>query len=238
MLKLVPIMKTAPVNTTKASAALSQKNKRSSTYRTKLRRRNLSSHTTPRLSPCPEESSQALVLVTSSVNNSPHRPSRPSSPEPVDIDKLPPSQNILPDGNFVHRPMMPPGPPTSPVPSPPPPMNVEAYPDSSAEDTSVDNYLETCSTKCPPSIPSALRSRLRRRRNAICGSSALGQGLKDFFASYVMSHLTESMTSSLRLDSINESNHLCSSNPVNRSHIPYCSKPPSPLSVDTDSPID
>ncbi|CAH8542360.1 unnamed protein product [Dicrocoelium dendriticum] len=101
---------------------------------------------------------------------------------------------------------MPPGPPTSPVPSPPLPvapmqpcpLTLDSLPDTL---TSGPSASTSFSTSQKSKIPYALRNCLRRRRNAICGHNSLGQGLKDFFASYVMSHLSESMSYSLNLNS-------------------------------------
>ncbi|KAF5396299.1 hypothetical protein PHET_11012 [Paragonimus heterotremus] len=185
------------------------------------RRRNLSTHITSRLSPCPEEElvvGSAELNPTSVPDN--HTTllvhSRPCSPS-ADVTNrdfsLIGATHLLPPYGFGHRPVMPPGPPTSPVPSPPPPgapvliasataqsssLTLDLLPDIHVEDSPA--YLLSTRKPTMPNVPAVLRNCLRKRRNAICGTSALGQGLKEFFASYVMSHLTESMTSSLNLD--------------------------------------
>ncbi|KAM7539909.1 hypothetical protein Aperf_G00000021150 [Anoplocephala perfoliata] len=75
----------------------------------------------------------------------------------------------------------PPGPPASPVPS-----------------FSGDPCFGS-----PPSPTSSsdpyIRVRLRKRRNAICSQTPMAKGLRDFLVSYIVSHLTDSMTSSLNL---------------------------------------
>ncbi|KAA3672273.1 uncharacterized protein DEA37_0010837 [Paragonimus westermani] len=185
------------------------------------RRRNWSTHTTSRLSPCPEEE----LVVGSAEHNPTSIPdnhtkllvhSRPCSPPAGatsrDFSSVG-ATHLLPPYGFAHRPVMPPGPPTSPVPSPPPPeapvltasttaesssLTLDLLPDILVEDSPA--HLLSTRKQTMPNVPAVLRNCLRRRRNAISGTSALGQGLKEFFASYVMSHLTESMTSSLTLD--------------------------------------
>lgn len=197
-------MRSPAVGTNKAAAALSQTqkcNSSASAPRRNLRRRNLSSNVTMRLSPCPEE--QVDHLVTSSVSNSPQcHLARPYSPLRGRAD-----DSVYANGTHSHRPFMPPGPPTSPVPSPPHPSTLPQDLGSDYTDDLI-SYNSTSGSssteKCLPNLTVALRTRLRHRRNAICAHSPLGQGLKDFFASYVMSHLTDSMTSSLNLDSAGE----------------------------------
>lgn len=105
--------------------------------------------------------------------------------------------------------LMPPGPPTSPVPSPPP---------EAACSNNCDTLGANCLTKAPVSpretttldtdsiskVPGVLKVKLRKRRNAICGQSKMGKGLREFLFSYVVSHLTDSLTSSLNL--VNQEN--------------------------------
>ncbi|THD19578.1 hypothetical protein D915_009499 [Fasciola hepatica] len=198
-------MRSPTVATNKASAALSQTQKCGSSLtsapRRKPRRRNLSSQVTTRLSPCPEES--ADHLVTSFVNSSPQcHMVRPYSPMTRRAD-----DSVYAGSTHSHRPVMPPGPPTSPVPSPPHPSTLTSDLAADSTDDVVSYKADSTSSgadKCLPHLTATLRTRLRHRRNAICAHSPLGQGLKDFFASYVMSHLTDSMTSSLNLDSTGE----------------------------------
>lgn len=165
-----------------------------STCRVRHRRRNWSSHTS-RLSPCIEEPSKVDCMVTSSLNGSPERlSSNPPSLESSSSCSLASCYGV--SAPFI-RPSMPPGPPTSPVPSPPPtPVTLGAVVEAPTNPVSEPRQLDSI-----PNLPAVLRNRFRRRRNAICESSALGQGLKDFFASYVVSNLTDSMTSSLSLGS-------------------------------------
>ncbi|CAH8576392.1 unnamed protein product [Schistosoma guineensis] len=134
-------------------------------------------------------------MVTSSLNGSPERlSSNPPSLESSSSCSLASCYGV--SAPFI-RPSMPPGPPTSPVPSPPPtPVTLGAVVEAPTNPVSEPRQLDSI-----PNLPAVLRNRFRRRRNAICESSVLGQGLKDFFASYVVSNLTDSMTSSLSLGS-------------------------------------
>lgn len=80
----------------------------------------------------------------------------------------------------------PPGPPASPVPS---------------------LSGESCFAS-PPSPPISspnpcIRVKFRKRRNAICSQTPMAKGLRDFLVSYIVSHLTDSMTSSLNLTASN-----------------------------------
>ncbi|CAH8559305.1 unnamed protein product [Heterobilharzia americana] len=181
-------MKVGFLDTSKDTNFLARNNKRfgASTCRARRRRRNRSSHTS-RLSPCIEESSKVDCMVTNSLNGSPER--------------LPSNSGVLlwvSSTGFIHT-SMPPGPPTSPVPSPPP-VALGAIAEVPANSVT-ESLIDSRRSKDVPNLPAVLRNRFRRRRNAICDSSALGQGLKDFFASYVVSSLTDSMTSSLSLES-------------------------------------
>ncbi|VDP89729.1 unnamed protein product [Echinostoma caproni] len=142
---------------------------------------------------------------------------------------------------------MPPGPPTSPVPSPPhsSTLTVDLVPDFSDDVVSYNPTANPSTEKRLPNLTAALCTRLRRRRNAICAHSTLGQGLKDFFASYVMSHLTDSMTSSLNLDSNTEVGTLdTASGSTGCSHLTLrsrlsCSPPTlSPFSNNTETSME
>nr|CAH8854006.1 unnamed protein product [Trichobilharzia regenti] len=225
-------MKVGSLETLKGTDALTRTNKRcgSSTYRVRRRRRNWSSHTS-RLSPCIEESTGVDCMATDSLNASPERL---SSNTPSLGNSSSGSCYGISSG-FV-RPSMPPGPPTSPVPSPPPaPVTLGVVAEVSA--SSVGG-----SRKCDPvpNLPAVLRNRFRRRRNAICDSSALGQGLKDFFASYVVSSLTDSMTSSLSLESSSAPPTFNSSSqsltPSTVSHLMHIDYAPSSLClIDSES---
>ncbi|TGZ58067.1 hypothetical protein CRM22_009770 [Opisthorchis felineus] len=218
-------MKTTCLNPNKATSSLGRTRKRSNevtsslhqTTRTGARRRNFSSSNTSRLSPFPEEEQ-----IDGSTKNHSGRSTgdslaqfRPYSPPATSVMLRAP--HLLSHCNCSHRPSMPPGPPTSPVPSPPPAslaqlphstsvqsssapsLTADLPPDILCED-STEYTANSMSKHAVPDIPGVFRNRLRRRRNAICATSALGQGLKEFFTSYVVSHLTESMTSSLSLD--------------------------------------
>ncbi|VEL34508.1 unnamed protein product [Protopolystoma xenopodis] len=77
---------------------------------------------------------------------------------------------------------------------------IPAHPCETVAHTTNTNEI-SAGQNCPIDLSSSLRLRLRRRRNAVCGNTALGQGLKDFLLSYVVSHLTESMSDSLSLTS-------------------------------------
>nr|AAW25888.1 SJCHGC06187 protein [Schistosoma japonicum]CAX74962.1 hypothetical protein [Schistosoma japonicum]CAX74963.1 hypothetical protein [Schistosoma japonicum] len=189
-------MKITCLDASKDAGFLTRTNKKygASTYRARHRRRNWSSHTS-RLSPCVEESSKVDRMVTNSLNGSPERlSSNPPSLESSNSCSVGSCYGV--SSPFI-RLSMPPGPPTSPVPSPPPtPVTLGPIVEVSAS-----SVAECRQSDRVPNLPAALRSRFRRRRNAICDSSALGQGLKDFFSSYVVSNLTDSMTSSLSLES-------------------------------------
>lgn len=134
---------------------------------------------TPCLSPCLEEELKVSGLVTTSLNVSPEHCTQ--SMETI-------------DGSFYGaQSLMPPGPPTSPVSSPPPAISNRGYhSDLSMDDSQVE----------PPATnrPVLMCNRFRKRRNAICANSSLGRGLREFFSSYVVSSLTDSMTSSLTLE--------------------------------------
>uniref|UniRef100_A0A5K3F982 Uncharacterized protein n=1 Tax=Mesocestoides corti TaxID=53468 RepID=A0A5K3F982_MESCO len=80
--------------------------------------------------------------------------------------------------------LFPPGPPASPVPSPPGEMSTA--PPTPSSDAIVP-------------AASVIRVKLRKRRNAICSQTPMGRGLREFLVSYIVSHLTDSMTSSLNL---------------------------------------
>ncbi|CAH8587734.1 unnamed protein product [Heterobilharzia americana] len=137
-------------------------------------------------------------MVTNSLNGSPERlPSNSGSVESSSLCSLGSCYGVSSTG-FIHT-SMPPGPPTSPVPSPPP-VALGAIAEVPANSVT-ESLIDSRRSKDVPNLPAVLRNRFRRRRNAICDSSALGQGLKDFFASYVVSSLTDSMTSSLSLES-------------------------------------
>ncbi|VUZ48641.1 unnamed protein product [Hymenolepis diminuta] len=110
---------------------------------------------------------------------SPYSPELPRPPSANSVEYTPTGK--LSDAGPVFSP---PGPPASPVPSP------------SGE----------CCFAPPPSPPSTspnpyIRVKLRKRRNAICSQTPMGKGLRDFLVSYIVSHLTDSMTSSLNLTS-------------------------------------
>ncbi|VDM16188.1 unnamed protein product [Hydatigera taeniaeformis] len=81
----------------------------------------------------------------------------------------------------------PPGPPASPVPSP----SIESC-TASPSTASTDPFSAS-------PAPNFIRVKLRKRRNAICSQTPMAKGLRDFLVSYIVSHLTESMTSSLTL---------------------------------------
>ncbi|KAH9286819.1 hypothetical protein ECG_01789 [Echinococcus granulosus] len=81
----------------------------------------------------------------------------------------------------------PPGPPASPVPSP-----------SGEPCTGSPSPASTDLFSAPPA-PNIIRVKLRKRRNAICSQTPMAKGLRDFLVSYIVSHLTDSMTSSLSL---------------------------------------
>ncbi|CAH8514756.1 unnamed protein product [Schistosoma turkestanicum] len=189
-------MKITYLDASKNTNVLTRTNKKygSNTHRLRHRRRNWSSHTS-RLSPCIEESSKVDCMVTNSLDGSPERLlSNVPSLESSSSCSLSSFYGV--SAPFIH-PSMPPGPPTSPVPSPPPTLVTP----SAAVEAPANPVGESRQPNSVPNLPAVLRNRFRRRRNAICDSSALGQGLKDFFASYVVSNLTDSMTSSLSLKS-------------------------------------
>lgn len=81
----------------------------------------------------------------------------------------------------------PPGPPASPVPSP------------SVESCTASPSPVTTDFFSASSAPNFIRVKLRKRRNAICSQNPMAKGLRDFLVSYIVSHLTDSMTSSLSL---------------------------------------
>nr|VZI51768.1 unnamed protein product [Spirometra erinaceieuropaei] len=144
------------------------------------------------------------------LSNKVHHPYSPEPPRPPSANsaEFGPQVDCVPGKrqNFLFtQSLMPPGPPTSPVPSPPPEAAC-----SNICDTSSSN----CLIKAPVSLretatldadsisktPGILKVKLRRRRNAICGQSKMGKGLREFLFSYVVSHLTDSLTSSLSLE--------------------------------------
>lgn len=172
------------------------------------RRRTLTSHSA-NLSTCPEETPGRGYDLTSPRGGNQSvdflAPRAYSSVVGSSSDTSAAS-HLMFRRSCARRPAMPPGPPTSPVPSPPLfvaptqpcPLTLDL-----PRDTLTSNLLTSTSLSAPQKsrIPYVLRNCLRRRRNAVCGNNSLGQELKDFFASYVMSHLSDSMSYSLNLNS-------------------------------------
>ncbi|KAL3312981.1 hypothetical protein Ciccas_008422 [Cichlidogyrus casuarinus] len=118
------------------------------------------------------------------------------------FEKMMQEQNVIMTANSVSPAspiLVPPGPPTSPVPSP-----------GSTITSTLSDSLNFSSTK------PLFKLRSRRRRNAICESNHLTNGLKEFLVSYVVSTLSDSMNNSLNLETCQDSLQatVSSSNPT------------------------